>query len=33
MNKKIILLGDRTSHGGIVITATSDFIINGKKSS
>lgn len=31
MNKNIILLGDKTSHGGIVITATSDFIINGKK--
>ncbi|MCT8248194.1 PAAR domain-containing protein [Proteus vulgaris] len=31
MNKNIILLGDKTSHGGIVITATSDLIINGKK--
>lgn len=31
MNKGIIVLGDKTSHGGRVITATSDFIINGVK--
>ncbi|ODQ07454.1 MULTISPECIES: PAAR domain-containing protein [Enterobacterales] len=31
MNKNIIVLGDKTSHGGTVITATSDIIINGKK--
>lgn len=31
MSKNIILLGDKTSHGGTVITATSDIIINGKK--
>lgn len=31
MNKKIILLGDETSHGCIVITATSHLIINEKK--
>ncbi|KLN95584.1 PAAR domain-containing protein [Moellerella wisconsensis] len=31
MTKNIILLGDKTSHGGTVITATSDIIINGKR--
>ncbi|MBP6124252.1 MULTISPECIES: PAAR domain-containing protein [Providencia] len=31
MPKNIILLGDKTSHGGTVITATSDIIVNGKK--
>lgn len=31
MNKNVILLGDKTNHGGTVITATSDIIINGKK--
>lgn len=31
MSKKIILLGDNTSHGGTVITATSSILIKGKK--
>ncbi|EKT56156.1 PAAR domain-containing protein [Providencia burhodogranariea] len=31
MFKNIVLLGDSTSHGGTVITATSDVIINGKR--
>ncbi|MER5081476.1 PAAR domain-containing protein [Providencia stuartii] len=31
MTKNIILLSDKTSHGGSVITATSDIIIDGKR--
>jgi uncharacterized Zn-binding protein involved in type VI secretion len=31
MDKGFVLLGDRTSHGGIVISASSTIIVNGKK--
>lgn len=31
MVKNIILLGDKTNHGGQVISATSNIIINGKR--
>lgn len=31
MSKGFVLLGDKTTHGGEVISATSTLIINGKK--
>ncbi|AKJ42107.1 PAAR domain-containing protein [Pragia fontium] len=31
MSKGVIRLGDRTSHGGTVITATSTAVMDGKK--
>ncbi|MDF7628800.1 PAAR domain-containing protein [Erwiniaceae bacterium L1_55_4] len=31
MAKGVILLGDKTSHGGQVISASSTMIVNGKK--
>ncbi|QXX83255.1 MULTISPECIES: PAAR domain-containing protein [Providencia] len=31
MTQSIVILGDKTNHGGTVISATSEFIINGIK--
>lgn len=31
MNRKIVLLGDKTDHGGVVISASSSFTSKGSK--
>ncbi|WMY72553.1 PAAR domain-containing protein [Buttiauxella selenatireducens] len=31
MPKGFVLLGDKTTHGGVVISASSSMIVNGKK--
>ncbi|WP_145531774.1 PAAR domain-containing protein [Yersinia kristensenii] len=31
MSKGFVLLGDKTTHGGEVISATSSMVVNGKK--